>query len=386
MPEPISLTGKNLAFDEASETVAPRLTEHARTMRQAVYQVAERFYVAVGYGNANMTLVVGNDGVILIDSLENAEAAREALADLRQASGVDTPIRALIYTHSHPDHASGSRGLLDPADIDAERVAIYAHERLLAGMRGNPSLGLMGPLRLAYSFGWALEGGPEGLVEVGLGPLLRTGTTGFLPPTTTFTGTLDIEVAGVRIQIQEAPSESDDEIVLWFPEHGVLHSADVIQGECLPNLYALRGAVRDIGQWIGAVDLLRRYNAGALIFGHGRPLTGQDEIAELLTSYRDAMQYIHDQTIRLMAHGLTPDELVEAIPALPPRLRDHPWLGEFYGTVAQTVRQIYVNTFGWFEGDPTTLDPLPRRERSARYVAAMGGRATTVTIAGPLRS
>jgi alkyl sulfatase BDS1-like metallo-beta-lactamase superfamily hydrolase len=93
------------------------------------------------------------------------------------------------------------------------------------------------------------------------------------------------------------------------------------------------------------------------------------------------MQYIHDQTIRLMAHGLTPDELVEAIPALPPRLRDHPWLGEYYGTVAQTVRQIYVNTFGWFEGDPTTLDPLPRRERSARYVAAMGGRDALIATA-----
>src|SRR6185437_12885726 len=98
-----------------------------------------------------------------------------------------------------------------------------------------------------------------------------------------FQGALDIEVAGIRVQLQEAPSESDDEIVLWFPDHSVLHSADVIQGECLPNLYALRGAVRDVWQWIRAVDLLRRFNAQALIFGHGRPLTGQEEIRDLLT-------------------------------------------------------------------------------------------------------
>lgn len=379
IPTPLFLTGQNLAFARDADTVPAQLTGHARTMEQGVYQVAEQFYVAVGYGNANMTMVVGTDGVILIDSLENAEAAREALSDLRRFS--DKPITALIYTHSHPDHSSGSRGLLDPSEVEQGQIEIYAHERLTAGMRGNPSLGVMSPLRLAYSFGWDLEHGADGLVEVGLGPLLRVGATGFLPPTTVFQGSLDIEVAGITIHLREAPSESDDEIVLWFPDHGVLHAADVIQGECLPNLYALRGAVRDIWQWIRAVDLLRGFDAQALIFGHGRPLTGQDEVRDLLTAYRDAMHYIHDQTVRLMARGLTPDELVEAVAELPPRLRAHPWLGEFYGAVKQTVRQVYANTFGWFEGDPTFIDPLPRRERSSRYVDAMGGRDAVVAIA-----
>ncbi len=379
IPSPLFLTGQNLAFDHDAETVPARLTGHARTMAQGVYRVAEDFYVAVGYGNANMAMVVGADGVLLIDSLENEEAAREALADLRTVS--DKPIRALIYSHSHPDHSSGARGLLDPAEVEQGQVEIYAHERLAAGMRGNPSLGNMPPLRLAYSFGWDLEHGAEGLVEVGLGPLLRVGTTGFLPPTTTFQGSLDIQVAGIHVQLREAPSESDDEIVIWFPDRGVLHVADVIQGETLPNLYALRGAVRDPWQWIRAIDLLRGYDAHALIFGHGRPLTGADEVRDVLLAYRDALQYIHDQTVRLMARGLTPDELVEVVAELPPRLRAHPWLGEFYGTVKQTVRQIYSNYFGWFEGDPTFIDPLPRHERSARYVAAMGGLDAVVATA-----
>src|SRR5919199_2223990 len=379
IPDPLFLTGRNFAFARDADTVPARLIGHARTMAQGVYRVAERFYLAVGYGNANMAMVVGADGVILIDSLENKEAAREALRDLRRFS--DQPIRALIYTHSHPDYSSGSRGLLDPSAVERGQVAIYADERLVAGMRGNPSLGMVSPLRLAYSFGWDLEPGTEGLVEVGLGPLLRVGTPGFLPPTTIFRGSLEIEVAGIRVQLHEAPSESDDEIVLWFPDHGVLHAADVIQGECLANLYALRGAVRDIGQWIGAVDLLRGFDAHALLFGHGRPLTGRDEVRELLTAYRDAMHYLHDQAVRLMARGLTPDELVEAVAALPPRLRDHPWLGEFYGTVKQIVRQVYHNYFGWYEGDPACLDPLPRRERAARYVGAMGGRDAALAAA-----
>ena len=68
IPNPLFLTGQNLAFTHDAETVPARLTGHARTMAQGVYQVAEDFYVAVGYGNANMTMVVGTDGVILIDS------------------------------------------------------------------------------------------------------------------------------------------------------------------------------------------------------------------------------------------------------------------------------------------------------------------------------
>lgn len=379
IPTPLFLTGQNLAFTHDADTVAARLTGHARTMEQGVYQAAEDFYVAVGYAISNMTMVVGTDGVILIDCLETEEAARQALGDLRKVS--DKPIKALIYSHSHPDHISGVRGILNPSEIESGQVAVYAHERLAAVKLGNPSLGLMPPLRLAYTFGLDLDRGPEGWVEAGLGPQTVAGTIGFLPPTTVFHGSLDIRVAGITLQLREAPSESDDEIVIWFPDRGVLHVADVIQGESLPNLYPLRGAVRDVWQWIRAVDLLRGFDAQVLIFGHGRPLTGQDEVRDMLLAYRDAMQYIHDQTVRLMARGLTPDELVEVVAALPPRLRAHPWLGEFYGTVKQTVRQIYANYFGWFEGDPAFLDPLPRRERSARYVAAMGGRDAVVATA-----
>ena len=380
IPTPLFLTGQNLAFADGAETVPARLTAHARTMDQGIYQVAENFYVAVGYGQSNMTMVVGTDGVLIIDCLETEEVARQALNDLRKFS--DKPIKALIYSHSHPDHISGVRAILDPADVEQGKLEIYAHERLLTGIRGNPSLGLVPPLRLAYTFGLGLGRGPEGWVETGLGTQFHLGTTGFLPPMTLFQGSLDFEVAGIKVQLREAPSESDDEIVVWFPDHRVLYVADVIQGESLANLYALRGAVRDLWQWIRAVDLLRSYDPEAVIFGHGRPLVGQDEVRDLLLAYRDAIQYIHDQTVRLLARGLTPDELVEVIKELPPRLRDHPWLGEFYGTVVQTVRQIYTNSFGWWEGDPTTLDPLPRRERSARYVAAMGGRDAVVAAAG----
>ncbi len=369
--DPLFLNRRNLAFTGNAETIPERITRHAQMMEQGIYQVMDRFFVAVGYGNSNMTMIEGTDGIILIDSLETEEAARQVITDFRTITS--KPIKAIIYTHSHPDHISGARALIDSEEVERCHIDIYAHERLLSVIRGNPGLGNVPPVRLAYQFGLALEPGAEGLVEVGLGPLLHIGTNGFLPPTVLVQGTLEIEVAGISMHFVEAPGESDDEIAIWFPQHKVLHGADVLQGETLPNLYALRGAVRDPMQWVRTIDLMRGLNAEALLLGHGRPMTGQDDVAELLTAARDAIQYIHDQSVRLMANGLTPDELVEAIAELPPRLREHPWLGEFYGTVKQTVRQVYASNFGWFEGDPTFVDPLPRRERSGRYVDAMGG-------------
>jgi alkyl sulfatase BDS1-like metallo-beta-lactamase superfamily hydrolase len=149
----------------------------------------------------------------------------------------------------------------------------------------------------------------------------------------------------------------------------------VIQGECFPNLHTLRGTkYRDPVTWFKSIDKLRQFSAEHIVPSHGRPVSGQQNIAELLTSYRDAIQYVHDQTIRNMNKGLTPDELVEAVSKLPPHLANHPWLGEFYGTVKHSVREIYFGYLGWFEGDPTLLDPLPRGERAARYVEQMGGR------------
>ena len=73
-----------------------------------------------------------------------------------------------------------------------------------------------------------------------------------------------------------------------------------------------------------------------------------------------------------MNRGYTPDQLVEVV-ALPPHLAEHPWLGEYYGTVKHSVRQIYVGYLGWFQADPWELDPMPYMERAKRYVKLMGG-------------
>jgi alkyl sulfatase BDS1-like metallo-beta-lactamase superfamily hydrolase len=110
-----------------------------------------------------------------------------------------------------------------------------------------------------------------------------------------------------------------------------------------------------------------------MVTSHGRPVAGKAAVADVLTSYRDGIQYVFDQTIRYMNKGYLPDELVQVV-VLPEVLAEHPWLGDFYGGVKHSVRQIYVGQLGWFEGDPTFLDPLSNKAASRRYVELMGGR------------
>ncbi|MFN7930480.1 MAG: alkyl sulfatase dimerization domain-containing protein [Blastocatellia bacterium] len=365
---------KNLADDQPSPKINPRLTEHSRKMEQRVYKVTDNVYSAVGFGIANVTMIVGNDGIIIVDTMESTTAAKNIMAEFRKLT--DKPVKAVIYTHNHSDHTMGVKAFTNEDDVKAGKVQIYAHETMMNTVISNASVvaPILG-LRSSYTFGILLERGPEGWVNEGLGPAYTRGETGFIAPTKTFKDKLDINIAGVPLQLLYAPSETDDEIVVWLPAQKLLQSAEVIQGENFPNLHTIRGTrFRDPMAWYKSIDLLRGLQAEHLVPSHGRPVSGKEKIEELLTSYRDAIQYVHDQTIRLMNKGLTPDEIVEQVAHLPAHLANHPWLGEFYGTVKHSVRQIYVGNLGWFEGDPTALDPLPRAEESKRYVELMGGR------------
>jgi alkyl sulfatase BDS1-like metallo-beta-lactamase superfamily hydrolase len=93
----------------------------------------------------------------------------------------------------------------------------------------------------------------------------------------------------------------------------------------------------------------------------------------VLTIYRDAIQYTHDQSLRLINKGYTPDDLANTI-ELPAFMDRDPWTREMYGTVKHSVREFYVAYISWWNGDPAELDPLPRLEKAARLVELMGGR------------
>ena len=374
-------SGVNLAYDKPAATIHPRLTEHSQKMVPGVYKVAENVYLAYGYALTSPAMIVGDDGVIIVDPTEDVTTSKVAFAELRKFS--DKPVKAVIYSHWHIDHYAGVGAFTTAEAVASGDVKIIAHKNFLDNMIKN-STGGTGPIiaaRVGYSLGSLLESGPEGTINGGLGPQFVIEDPSLIAPSVLVDDVLDITIAGVRMEIKWIPSEAPDEIAVWLPDLEVLHTVEILQGESFPNLHTIRGTrYRDLELWFKGVDTLREYPAKYTVASHGRPISGYAEIAETLIAYRDAIQFVYDQTLRYINKGYLPDELVEVV-KLPPHLAEHPWLGDFYGGVAHSVRQIYNGELGWFQGDPTFLAPTNPVKASQRYVRMMGGRDAVYTAA-----
>lgn len=178
----------------------------------------------------------------------------------------------------------------------------------------------------------------NGAVNDGIGLRLKfdkSSTRGLLYPTDTFdTASHEFTIAGKNFVLYHAPGETDDQIVVYMPKEKVLFAADNIY-KTFPNIYAIRGTTtRDALQWASSLDLMRHLRAEYLIPSHTKPISGAELIYETITIYRDAIQFVHDQTVRFMNKGFTPDEIVgNKLIQLPKHLKEHPYLQEFYGTV-----------------------------------------------------
>ena len=361
--------------------IHPELKKHSERFVKKVYKIADNVYSAVGWNVAGIVMIEGDDGIILVDAGLSPESSREVMNEFRKIT--DKPIVAVIYSHFHHDHIVGVKGLISQQQVDTGEVAIYAHSSLMRLLVDESQI--LGPIlgvRAGYTFGFFLKGADIKDMNSGHGPLARGGPGSFIAPTHIVDDLLRVTIAGVELEIMHIPSEADDELVVYLPKTRVLIDTEVIQGPTFPNMHTLRGTkFRDPVQWIRSIDQLRRLHALHLVPTHGQPVSGGEKVEEVLRMTRDGIQYVHDQTVRYINKGLTPDELVEEV-KLPPHLFNYtPYLRQYYGTVKQAVRQIYVGYLGWYEGDPVALNPIPAKEKSRRLIKLMGGRDSVAKAA-----
>ncbi|MEE9606965.1 MAG: alkyl sulfatase dimerization domain-containing protein [Myxococcota bacterium] len=365
------------AFLEGS--VHPTLLAHTAEFERKVYEVTEGVHLAVGYGLANSILVEGDACAFVVDVMGSVPAARAVKQAFDEIT--DKPIRALVYTHNHADHVFGGRGFVPdgPVDVYAHETTEYYINRVVSIIRPIISL------RSSRMFGNYLP--PEGadaFVNAGIGPALEIGgpgqTLSLIRPNKTFSDELRVAICGVDVHLVHAPGETNDQLFVWLPEKKLLMPGDNVY-RAFPNLYTIRGTLyRDVMDWVRSIDSMRALHPEHLAPSHTRPVSGAERIQEILTAYRDAIQYVHDQTIRGMNMGLTPDELVEFV-ELPPHLRDHPYLLELYGTVEWSVRSIFTGYLGWFDGDAASLSPANPEERARGFAQLAGGRDALLTAA-----
>lgn len=356
------------AMTAAAQSPAEKLAAHTDEFRREIIEVTDGVHVAVGYALANSIFIEGDDAVIIVDVTESPAAAREIKAEFDKIS--DKPVAAIIYTHNHTDHIVGAKVF---AGDDAPEV--YAQADLHDNVRHiyeevTPAIFA----RSVRQFGVPLP--PGQFLNCGIGPRLRVGTGGlatYIAPTQTFDDRLETEIAGVRVVLQHAPGETDDQLYVWLPDKKTLLPGDNFY-KSFPNLYAIRGTrYRDVREWAESLDkMMAEGEIEHLVPSHTRPISGASEIKVTLSNYRDAIRHVYDATIAGINAGKTPDALAQEI-KLPEELADLPYLQEFYGTVPWSVRAIFVGTLGWFDGNATNLFPLSAKERAEKIAALAGG-------------
>src|SRR5215470_888813 len=137
-----------------------KLRAQSNEFRKDVIRVGDGVYVAVGYSASNVILIQGDAGSIIVDTatdLVAARAIRTAFGDLLRA-----PVRAIIYTHSHPDHTGGARvfaGTDQPEIVSHQRLAEAVPDIGRAGRDGGDQFGMALPESMYVNAGVQLEVG-----------------------------------------------------------------------------------------------------------------------------------------------------------------------------------------------------------------------------------
>ncbi len=344
------------------------LRAHSEIFKKRIEKIGNNIYVAIGYGLANSILIEGKDSVIIVDCMESMKSAAEVKKTFD--SICSKPIAAIIYTHFHTDHTSGAK-----AFAGNTHPVVYSQELLPHYLDQTAAVVRDITEKRAYRmYGVFLD--KDGMINCGIGPKIaieKNTTFGVLRPTCTFKDSLDTKIAGIHIKLYHAPGETPDQLFVWLPDSRTLLSGDNIY-KAFPNLYTIRGtAYRDVNLWKNSIDKMRFLHPENLIPSHTIPVTGEKNIYKILTDYRDAIQFVHDQTVKGMNKGLTPNELTETV-ILPEHLQRSEWLKEFYGKTEWSVRSVFDGYLGIFDGNPSTLLPLKIKDRAKKMEKLAGGK------------
>ncbi|MFK7865065.1 MAG: MBL fold metallo-hydrolase [Pseudohongiellaceae bacterium] len=345
---------------QLSNTNSPLL---AGTNQTEALKINDIIFQATGFGNTFM--VVTSEGNVIIDTslAPNAPRHKKLLQDVD-----DGPIKYIILTHAHGDHTGGvDLWREEGTEIIAqeEHYEFVNYQNRLSGLFGE---------RNAAQFPALARGRPNQQ----LGEIVEEADNfgAAIKPTVMFDNEYRFELGGVEFVVMHTPGETYDHLSVWLPQHDAVFVGDNYYSS-FPNMYTLRGTKpRWALDYVESINRILELKPEIMIPSHGEPVKGYDAIEVAASRYRDAILYVHDQTVIGMNQGKDVYTLMEEI-KLPSDLD----IGEGYGTIAWSVRGIYENYIGWFDGNPSTMLSTPASDVYPAIVEMAGGADAVGTLA-----
>lgn len=309
-------------------------------------------------GLSNSYLISTDEGRIVINTGMGFEGAvHRAVYDEVD----DSHTRFVILTQGHYDHVGGIDHFVtrrDPAPgsggvatgSGARVTDVIAHASWRTWRDDNERLANFRVKNSAFAF---MDRVLAGMSATKARFPESSQAQGVPEPTIEVSDRLSLTVGGRSFEIISVPGgETTDSLVVWMPEEKILFSGNTFGPlfAHVPNLVTIRGdRYRDALTVIETIEKVRALGAETLITGHFDPVYGAGVIDGELSRLRDAVQYIHDETVAGMNAGADVRTLMRSI-----TLPEHLDIGEGYGKVSWDVRAVWENYAGWFHHDSTT--------------------------------
>jgi alkyl sulfatase BDS1-like metallo-beta-lactamase superfamily hydrolase len=298
-------------------------------------RISDTIFQATGFGNTNMVVTPAGNVIIDTSLIVNARRHKQLL----QAAN-DGPVKYIILTHAHGDHIGGvSAWREEGTEIIAqdEHYEFVNYQNRLKGLFSQRNAAQFPSLNVVQLSELELAQGVENFGAE-------------IVPTILFEDDYRFELGGVTFDVLHTPGETYDHLSVWIPDYKAAFVGDNFYTS-FPNMYTLRGTKpRWALDYVDSINRILALQPEILVPSHGDAILGVDEIERQLTRYRDAILYVHDQTVLGMNQGKDVHTLMAEI-VLPSDLD----IGEGYGRISWSVRGIYESYMGWFDGNPSTM-------------------------------
>lgn len=235
-------------------------------------QIGEGLYAFTADGDPNTGVIIGDDGVMVIDAQATPLMARQVIARVRQVT--DKPIRYVVLTHYHAVRVLGASAYGAEQIIASDTCRAMIHER----------------------------GREDWDSEYGRFPRLFQGADG-IPgltwPSLTFGTSLTLHLGNRRVELRHlGRAHTAGDIVAWVPDAGVMFSGDIV--EYHSACYCGDGHFKD---WPSTLDTIAGFDPITLVPGRGDAVVGSDRVQEAIALTRDFLTATYRPVAAVAARG-----------------------------------------------------------------------------------
>ena len=261
------------------------------------------------------------------------------------------PLKAILLTHAHQDHTDDIGKWKSDADIP-----VIAQRHLLDYFDYQDRLSGYFARRNAIWGGQPIsEGSPPK-------------TEARHAPTVFFIDDYEYELGGIHFKMMHTPGETPDHTTIWIPELKAVFVGDNYSAYFINNATFRGTTTRPMLGYITALDTALALEPEYFLMGHWEPIISKQNIQETVGKFRDALVYIHDETVKGINEGKDVHMLMQEI-----KVPGEYGIRQSFGKVSWTVRGIYQEYIGWFDENPVNTYEWPVSSVYADLVQLSGG-------------